>query len=177
MALAEDLDIDSFRASKQPSTHPLSQQSFTVYSSDHSDSSYQSDSSDHSDASVASNSSNSSYASHSSQSSYSSQSSQSSQSSNSIKQKIITRDDRRFDITFLNNKLKTRKTPGVYETPKHTQIKRCTPSKSVKLKIIKTFHSYQQKKGSRATLKRFKRKYRSTYSGSKSWISKLSDST
>ena len=94
-----------------------------------------------------------------------------------IRRKVVRIEQRKWDITFLDNKLKTRTNPGVYEQAKHTGIKRCTPNKLTKWKIINLWHKYEETRGPQATLKRFRRKYRNKYSGAKSWINKISKFT
>ncbi len=94
--------------------------------------------------------------------------------SSSVSQKIIFRRDRRYNVTYLPNRFKTRQNPG-FATAAHWPRtgKKVTPDKLSKLRIIDKLHRYWQRPG-RLSLKKFQRKYRNRHSGHCSYISRLS---
>ncbi len=126
------------------------------------------------DSQSSSSSSSSDDDSSSSESSVSQASTRSVSRSSSVSPKIIYRRNRKYDVTYLPNKYKKRKNPGIAETAHWPRRgKKVTPDKLSKFRIIGKLHRYWARSPN-PSLKRFQRKYRNRHSGHCSYISRLS---
>ena len=96
--------------------------------------------------------------------------------------KLIHKNERIYNITFIHNDWKRRKYRGQYIRAKipPTGPRRNTPSKRSKYRIIKAFHKYwhrEEEHFRRPTITGFRKKYSNHHTGPKRWINKVSHRT
>ena len=82
-------------------------------------------------------------------------------------------DDKKVNITFLENDFKIRKNPGVYIQAKYpSTCSRNTPPKPIKLKLLHLKEKYYNNTP-KPTLKKFMQKYQNVHGGYKKWVNKI----
>ncbi len=108
-----------------------------------------------------------------------SSSSENSSDSEEYERKVITRNNKQYDITFLNNKYKKRKNPprpvargAVRKRGKRGKYQ--TPDKYSKLKIIDKLHQRQNENEDMLSLQRFREEHIDYRYGALQWINKVS---
>ena len=116
--------------------------------------------------------------SNSSESSTSSSESSTSSTSDEYERTYAMRDDVKVETTFIQNRFKDRKHPGIYVKPKFPKTCiRNTPSKLLKWRLIKLKNKYYHeaiRAGIKPTVRKFMEQYQEQRSGYKTFINKLS---